>query len=938
MSDNKKAELMSSAQAAEQHFATDNILSGDCVACGCEVFIRYHYDDDTPVADADILLIDSNHKEIMGKTDKNGLCKVEDMGCGSMELLLGEGSENFEPTYVLANNPVLQANPEYATLAGEYFSLFTILRREGFVLYDKEDSNNNQVDADNTGMAGGMFTNIPDEYEPAYERFWQLNKHINNGTADLKFAVNKIHSSIAGQIAGKYQDNSALLLFAHIALGFIPFVGQAIDIYDLGDWGWQTYQEENLDNFHWAMGALIIVGFVPGLGDAIKKTGGAVLDAIKKADKAAIQKSMKIIRSLSNGNIVKFLSDFSGNIKTYSKKALALLDTIIAGLKKMLKEGGANNWVLKLTQDVFNGLVKAIESLRKKLEQIIDWLITQVDEFIGKVVTRKTGTAKPKGTAKVADNQNAGTAKTAKETQVAQAKKKKAEEANENAVSNQQLAKSEPVDMATGKVIEHRQDFALPGHLPCVLTRDYQSSGDVEPGLLGNWRCSWDMCLTINDGLVTFIDSDFSQGYFAQPVDGTPTTSALKPGWLLHQQQSLLILTSPTGLRYVFDHALGNKLLLSRILDTSDNAIGFFYDRGNLLWVQLGDNRGLHLTMHQQKITRIGLSQHPSQPGTELVTYQYNAQDQLTCVRAAKGRSFDYSYNKAGHMLRWQDLQQTWVEHDYDHQGRAIATRCADGYWCDKIEYDDDQLITYYHNAFGGKQAYHRDPKNRIIAEVDPQGNRTEYTWHNEQLVHTLYADGSEIKAQFTSQGQLLSQTDAAGHTQSYAYDEHGHVTNYTNQTGDIWHYQHNAKGQLLRVTDPDDASWHYQYHNTGQCAQVSYPDGSSLDYIYCANGLLTRSAHNNSKGTGNKPSTYFDFEYDHHHRLCKRTDEQHQVRQWHYHSAKSQPQRITYEDGSTSQFTYDNEGNVLSSVDPQGSTHHYQYAAFDKLRRYTDP
>ncbi len=45
-----------------------NVIPGGCVTCGCEVFVRYHYDDDKPVPDAPFVLIDSNGKEIEGTT------------------------------------------------------------------------------------------------------------------------------------------------------------------------------------------------------------------------------------------------------------------------------------------------------------------------------------------------------------------------------------------------------------------------------------------------------------------------------------------------------------------------------------------------------------------------------------------------------------------------------------------------------------------------------------------------------------------------------------------------------------------------------------------------------------------------------------------------------------------------------------------------------
>ncbi|XAW88178.1 SpaA isopeptide-forming pilin-related protein [Vibrio sp. CDRSL-10 TSBA] len=327
MSQGKQTELLSSAQAAKQNFQTDNVIDGGCVECGCEVFVHYHYDDGQPISDASFVLTDSNQAEITGKTDANGMFKVQNMGCGAYDLMLGEGSDEFEPQPKLQNNPVLQDNPEYAVLAGEYFALFTLLRKEGCLVYDADDSSDEHVDVDRDTWF------VPDEYESAYDRFWELSEQINNGPISLRQAVNKMHSSLAGEIAGRAQDNSAILLFCQIALGFVPVVGQALDLYDLGDWGWRTYEGDNLDNWHWGEGALVAIGFVPGLGDAAKKTGMAIIDALKKSESRAIQLAIKMIRSLSNGNIVQYLSGIASTLKECGSKAIQLLEDIIAGLE-----------------------------------------------------------------------------------------------------------------------------------------------------------------------------------------------------------------------------------------------------------------------------------------------------------------------------------------------------------------------------------------------------------------------------------------------------------------------------------------------------------------------------------------------------------------------------------------------------------------------------
>lgn len=90
-----------------------------------------------------------------------------------------------------------------------------------------------------------------------------------------------------------------------------------MDIYDLGEWGWQTYTQAALrsDPMHWAIGGLVLVGFVPGVGDALKKSGKAIIEALAKNSPEAIQAGIKMLRGLSNGNLVKFLNSFADKIK-----------------------------------------------------------------------------------------------------------------------------------------------------------------------------------------------------------------------------------------------------------------------------------------------------------------------------------------------------------------------------------------------------------------------------------------------------------------------------------------------------------------------------------------------------------------------------------------------------------------------------------------------
>ncbi|WP_258228804.1 DUF6531 domain-containing protein, partial [Aeromonas sp. HMWF015] len=537
MSKNKTANLLSSDEAAKKNFSTDNIISGGCVKCGCEVTIHYHYDDGKPVPNAPFVLTDSNKTVIKGKTDSKGLCRICDMGCGPFELLLEEGSDEFKPQETLQNNPVFQSNPDYAALAGEYFTLFLILRQQGLIEYDNSDSSADEVDVDNVGMLGGVFNSVPDKYNQAYKRFWALDKKINNGSRELKVAVNKIHHSLAAELGDKASSNEAVLLVCEVLLGFVPVVGQVIDLYAIGDWGYDTYEspEKLDDNMHLAEGALCLIGIIPGLGDAIKVSGKAIIKALKLGDKKSIQFAIKTIRSLSNGNLVKGLTKLRSQITTYGQQAKAILLQVIAALKKMLLDPASNRWLIAMMKEQITGIIHALEKLSAKFDASLAYIAAKFDEFIGKVVTRVTGSPRAKGRAELPEGFNAGRNKgDGHDAGKPSVEKTKAGQADGNNCTNKCQTEGEPVDMATGFVFELREDWRLASLLSVGLTRYYRSGGQRRPGILGAlWRTEWDMSLELQEGMVIFTDGEFNQAFFTLPDEGEWTHSPSNPEWRL---------------------------------------------------------------------------------------------------------------------------------------------------------------------------------------------------------------------------------------------------------------------------------------------------------------------------------------------------------------------------------------------------------------------
>ncbi len=745
-------------------------------------------------------------------------------------------------------------------------------------------------------------------------------------------------------------DNSAVLLFCEIALGFIPVVGQAMDVYSIGEWGWNTYEQPALldDNLHIADGALCAIGLIPGLGDALKVSGRAIIKVLGKsgvADSAALKRAIKIIRNLSDGNLVKGLANMRSQLKKYGEDGKQLLLKIHSALIKVLQESAQKgNWIVSVMKDSFNAMVEAIGKLIKKYDEALAFISSKFDEFIAKVVTRVTGTAKPKGSyarknakgeSEATDSHNAGRAHDDVDGDNAAKKKQAAEKDGEcNGTTDGCQTKGEPVDMATGAVVDWRTDFTLSGLLPLSFKRYYRSAGERIPGLLGRlWRTNWDMQLTLDHGIVTLTDGEFNRAVFALPAEGQMERAASNPQWRLTRQQGQLLLINLDGTRYSFDHALGKQLCLTAIENRSGQRIHFLWERSALRWLELPDGRLVHVETAHQRITALTLCDAARQPLKTLASYRYDQQGYLLSVRAGEGRNFDYQWSPEGWLLRWNDLSQTWVEHTYDKQGRSIKDQAAGGYWDGRFVWDDENLTGHYYSGFGGVTSFVRDTRNNILCRREPDGGENHFEWVDNQLVAQTDALGNRTEFTRNDWGQITSVTLPNGAVHRYEYDEDGQLLAYSNPLGSSWTYQRNALGQLEATVDAEGRAWQYHWNAQGQLASAVAPDGMAQHYHYNARGLLQRLEPDNAPAV--------TFWHDSSDRLIERHiahEEGVLIRRWEYQGGREAPAKVIYEDGTETRFSYDIEGNLTGVTDALGQNHLFRYGAFDNLTEATDP
>ncbi|MDK2124360.1 DUF6531 domain-containing protein [Parachitinimonas caeni] len=109
----------------------------------------------------------------------------------------------------------------------------------------------------------------------------------------------------------------------------------------------------------------------------------------------------------------------------------------------------------------------------------------------------------------------------------------------------------------------------------------------------------------------------------------------------------------------------------------------------------------------------------------------------------------------------------------------------------------------------------------QLLAEVDPYGTRTEYSYDllGNVVSRTLAADtplARTVTMAYDLNNRKIADVDALGQRTVYRYDAMGNRISATNPLGDTAHYYYNAFNQLIAVLDPERQLTTYKYDSAG--------------------------------------------------------------------------------------------------------------------------
>jgi RHS repeat-associated protein len=488
----------------------------------------------------------------------------------------------------------------------------------------------------------------------------------------------------------------------------------------------------------------------------------------------------------------------------------------------------------------------------------------------------------------------------------------------------------EPVDLATGAVVDKAIDLDIPGLIPLVFARYYSSlrHEDRDSSLGPGWAHSFeqrivprDRCIALRDAEGRFIRFEkvgIGQSSFHRRERMTLTRSG---------ELEFRVYAHDARRASVFAPVLRDgPAVLQRIEDNHGNSIVFEYRKGRLARVIDTAGRTVNVAWSKDRLASLAVT---SSGTGYVVNYEYGRNGCLTAVRNPLGHREQYRYDGINRLVATTRPLGTEFAYEYDGASpRCVSSYGPEGLFEVHLERDAERRTTF---ADGDEP--------RVVM------------WNALGLVERLMLpDGTLLEeVAYDEDGLLVAQANGAGEGHQYWYDERGRRTRVRDPGQQVTTFEYQGD-HLAAMTTPGEHVTRYTYDERGSLSAVHYPWGEYYFFQSDARGRLTEV-------TGNL-GRVITYEYDAQNNVIGETDAR-GARTTYRYDGMGQPvarrdaigrethvtcdalgrrTSLTLPDGATMKFDYDAAGHLARVVDAIGGSTRFVYSGLNALSRITTP
>jgi YD repeat-containing protein len=489
-----------------------------------------------------------------------------------------------------------------------------------------------------------------------------------------------------------------------------------------------------------------------------------------------------------------------------------------------------------------------------------------------------------------------------------------------------QTCVADPINTVTGEFWLSETDAHVQSLTPLIFTREYGTSKSSIKGSFGyGWNSNYDIHIKSanstalsSTSTVVISQENGSTVSFTKNSVGLWTTD-VKTRATLQQINGKFVFTRNKKDKFVFN-TVGQ---LETISDLNNNTLTFAYVAGKLTTVSNGKGQQLSIVWGANNLIK-----SVTTPGNKITQYAYTTGSDLSKVTYPDASSVSYSYSN--HLITsFKDPKGGTTKNIYDDQKRVTQQTDAISK-ITTISYDIDKTVITNPN---GREDHHYFNNLNQVYHIKYDASNESYDEYYEydaaqNLISTLYPNGSSVEKTYDTNGNPLQVKDRAGNITTYTYNTLNQVLSETDAAGSTRRYSYDSAGNLTASTDFNGNSTSYSLNSDGTTAVATAPDGSITAFSYNPQGLITQT-HNPLGQITQQTFTLDGY-------LETATDELGLQTTYSYDSA-GLVNNIKYPNGYSESVEYDANGNIVKTTNRLGKTSTYTYDLMNRELTATD-
>ena len=533
----------------------------------------------------------------------------------------------------------------------------------------------------------------------------------------------------------------------------------------------------------------------------------------------------------------------------------------------------------------------------------------------------------------------------------------------------------EPVDMATGNMVDFKTDVFIGGILPLRVDRNANTNYELGRALGPRWVSTMDVRIEVCDDEVLMLAPDGALITFPPaPKDGSEVRADGRPWLLSYADGAYRVRDIAAGLTYTFRlfdttptpdttavgikdcspslggtyiaatvpagsvadvFNMGIEIGVSSVTHHTGATIDYTWDLTTGHMVQMRRSDDTIITLHWDnavgKVAHVDVSNpttHPNDKPLRLISYEYDTYGQLIRVINSNDGALKYHYDHAGRIHAWTDRNDVSYYYRFDHHGR-VQSQVGTGGMFPNIVY------------WGSDEGTDAPPGGTVCVALETAGEFQDdpltlgdsvieqYFQRLEQLpLYQALVQGGLKTAGLTGRGRIAPRDDKNWTVpQDWLYDDLlGHIrpTVYrSTPAGDVWRIitpegrtedtTYNNYHQKTSITDPTGAVTEFEINADGIHIGARYGDGTEF--------LIEPAAWGNPARVIGRDGLSTECVLDPFGMIKSVTTPTGATTTFTYDVRPSGivPSSVTRPDGTTSSEQYDNAGRVVSATDTAG-------------------